>query len=108
MASLLGTGVTLEGFLVLLSWSELDFVVVSRRHEARAGVAAVGVVVVGDLEGAVGEDLTKKPIMLCCLRVAVEDEAKAELGFFDKGVFAGVRVSPILTSACCPSNSCGS
>lgn len=97
MASLLGTGVTTAGFLLLFSWSELDFVVVSWRQDGR-GVVEVGVAVV-DLEGALGEDLAKKPRMLCCLRVAVEDEAEAEAdpGFLDiEAVFAGVRVSPIL------------
>jgi drug/metabolite transporter (DMT)-like permease len=81
----------LEGFVVLLSWSELDFVV-SWRQEAWAGVVLVlvGVAVV-ELDGALGEDLAKKPRMLCCFRVAVED------GFLDSvGVFAGVRVSPIV------------
>lgn len=95
IASLLGTGVTTEGFLLLFSCSELDFVVVSWRQDGRG---VVGVVVV-DLEGAVGEDLAKKPRMLCCLRVAVEDEpTEADPGFFDidEAVFAGVRVSPIL------------
>lgn len=109
MASLLGTGVAAGGLLDPFSWSELDFVVVSRRQDGRGVVRvvvgvlvdlAVGVVadlvvgVVADLEAAMGEDLAKKPRMLCCFRVAVEDEA--DPGFFDiEAVFAGVRVSPI-------------
>lgn len=99
MASLLGTGVALEDFLFFLSCRELDFVV-SWRHEEREGVVlvlvfwwltlAVAGVVVVDFEGAMGDDLAKKPRMLCCFRVAVEG------GFVDSGVFAGVRVSPIV------------
>lgn len=50
-----------------------------------------------DLEGALGDDLAKKPRILRCLRVAVEDADKVEADFFNDGVFAGVRVSVILT-----------
>jgi len=92
MASLLGTGVMLTDFFSFLSWSELDFVV-SCRHEAWGGAVLVGVVVV-DFEGPFGEDLAKKPRILCCFRVV---EVEAELGFLDSvGVFAGVCFSPMM------------
>jgi hypothetical protein len=71
----------------------LDFVVSCRQDEdVRAGIllllVLVGVVVVdADLVGALGDDLAKKPRMLCCLRVDVEDAdadaGTAELAFLN-------------------------
>lgn len=88
IASLLGTGVMLEGFR--LSWRELVLVDSFRQ---------------GDESGIRGEDLVafcealeKKPRMLCCLPV-VED---AVLVFFaNEGVF-GLDFSPIFSRAPVP------
>lgn len=77
-ASLLGTGVTVEGFLLVLD------LVVSFRHEGEES-----------MELWDGDAFAKKPRILCCF-LAAEDET--ELWLLDKeGVFlAGVRESPIL------------
>lgn len=86
-ASLLGTGVTVEGFL--LSWSELDLVVSFRQGE-EAGCLVDALEACWDWDW---EALEKKPRMLCCFAPA---EAAEGVLLDEDGVFAGVRVSPMV------------
>lgn len=99
-ASLLGTGVMVEGCLA--KDSEFDFVVVSLRHDDDDGARGVGVDLVVGVEalGLAGVDaLAKKPRILCCL--PVDDGSvlllllKLLLFFTKEGVFAGVRAGAL-------------
>jgi hypothetical protein len=83
-ASLLGTGVTLAGFL--LSWRELDLVVSCRQGEELVFL----------VEEALWGALEKKPRMLFCCFAAVEDD---ELVFLAKDGVLGVDLSPISTAS---------
>jgi hypothetical protein len=86
MASLLGTGVILEG--LLLSWSELDLVVSFRHEEALVELLEDGGSPFWD------EALEKKPKMLCCFPEADMDE----LDFFASDGVLGLAFSPIFCS----------